>query len=215
MTDRRCKADRFPPQVIDAMVRYAAEPVDDDGHTDCYYAGMLDAALRVMAEPHPDEVAAMLDPLGIELPSASTEDGGVTGVQAPAGRSRAARMAAEFNTHPNSLGPAHVRALAATLMGEESQELLVELTGDEADRSKIARELADVTYVAYTIAWSYGIDLDAALREIHRAAMDKIHANVRREGDGKIIKPPGFVPPDMTRAVERGLSSTEDRGDDA
>lgn len=142
----------------------------------------------------------------------STEDGGVTGVQAPAGRSRAARMAAEFNTHPNSLGPAHVRALAATLMGEESQELLVELTGDETDRSKIARELADVTYVAYTIAWSYGIDLDAALREIHRAAMDKIHANVRREGDGKIIKPPGFVPPDMTRAVERGLPSTEDGG---
>lgn len=35
-----------------------------------------------------------------------------------------------------------------------------------------------------------------------REAMSKMKANVRRE-DGKIVKHPGFVPPDMTEAVKR------------
>lgn len=72
-------------------------------------------------------------------------------------------------------------------------------------RKALARELADVVYIAYGTAFAFDIDLDAALREIHRAAMSKI---VRPNGeppvfraDGKVLKPPEFVPPDMTKAV--------------
>lgn len=50
------------------------------------------------------------------------------------------------------------------------------------------------------MAWA---KLDAALAEVHRANMHKARAGVRRE-DGKIIKPPDFVPPDMSRAVSSG-----------
>lgn len=116
-----------------------------------------------------------------------------------------ARMVAEFNEHANSSGPEHTRKLGPTLMREEAGELLETLDKYPRDDWYIARELADVVYVAYTIAWAYGIDLDAALQEIHRAAMSKMEANVRRE-DGKIVKHPGFVPPDMTNAV-RGCAA--------
>lgn len=114
-----------------------------------------------------------------------------------------AEMAREFNEHPNSSGKEHTRALTWTLAREESKELIYELAmaaDGNPNHEQIARELADVVYVAYTTAWAFDIDLNAALAEIHRAAMDKMEANVRRP-DGKIIKHPGFVPPDMTEAV--------------
>lgn len=117
--------------------------------------------------------------------------------------SHAARMLDEFHTHPNVADSpgTNSRELRLTLHCEEHRELEDELAPDAPhDRAKIARELADVVYVAYGTAWVYSIDLDAALREIHRAAMSKVEANCKRE-DGKIIKPPGFVPPDMTEAV--------------
>lgn len=119
--------------------------------------------------------------------------------------SEAARMLAEFHEHPNALGEGtNTQALRVTLHEEEHEELLHELRaperGEPYDLGQIAREIADVVYVAYGSAWAFGIDLDAALREIHRAAMDKMNAGLRRE-DGKILKPPGFVAPDMTEAV--------------
>lgn len=69
----------------------------------------------------------------------------------------------------------------------------------EPSEEDVEALMSDVIYVTYGSAWAFGIDLDAALREIHRAAMDKMNAGVRR-ADGKILKPPGFVPPDMTEA---------------
>jgi predicted HAD superfamily Cof-like phosphohydrolase len=141
------------------------------------------------------------------------------------GTSPIAAMLDEFHTHPNVAADPRTngRTLRYTLHREEHHELEDELRptsytfipdapdGADSDEwlrperqdfdvAKIARELADVVYVAYGTAWVFGIDLDAALAEIHRAAMDKVNANCKR-ADGKIIKPPGFVPPDMTRAV--------------
>lgn len=40
----RCVADRVPQGAIDAAVRAAANPTHDDGHADCFYAGILLAA---------------------------------------------------------------------------------------------------------------------------------------------------------------------------
>lgn len=91
--------------------------------------------------------------------------------------------------------------LRVTLHEEEHIELIEAL--NDGDRAHIARELADIVYVAYGTAHAFDIDLDAALEEIHRAAMSKLDppgGRVVRE-DGKILKPPGFVPPDMTEAI--------------
>ena len=106
--------------------------------------------------------------------------------------------------------------LRVALHTEEHKEL-IEALGDCREgvsfspgvsayaRRQLARELADVIYVAYGTAHAFAIDLDAALREVHRAAMSKI---VRANGeppviraDGKVLKPPEFVPPDMTEAT--------------
>lgn len=108
-------------------------------------------------------------------------------------------------------------ALRTTLHDEEHRELRDELIEAEnfAERDpdgvprrlleKIARELADVVYVAYGTAHAYGVDLDAAVAEIHRVAMNKLFPTddsprVVRE-DGKVMKPANFTPPDMAGAV--------------
>jgi predicted HAD superfamily Cof-like phosphohydrolase len=117
----------------------------------------------------------------------------------------AVRALAEFHAHPNSLHEGtNTQALRRTLHDEENAELMVELdaaaTG-AGDLAKIAREIADVLYITYGTAWAFGIDADAAFAEVHRAAMDKMRVGLRR-ADGKIQKPPGFVPPDMTEAIQ-------------
>lgn len=121
---------------------------------------------------------------------------------------QAATMVAEFIGHPNSVQLSDEVMLR--LHQEEHEELQQELgrNGVPIRRDLLARELADVVYLAYYSAHEHGIDLDLALDEVHRAAMDKMEANVRR-ADGKIVKPPGFVPPNMTAALtgrDKGLS---------
>lgn len=111
-----------------------------------------------------------------------------------AGRSRAAGMLDEFHTHPNCLPETNHPGLRETLIREETDELLDALTIANAPLTEGSRPIA---------LRVFGIDLDAALAEIHRAAMDKMRAGVRR-ADGKIMKPPGFVPPDMTGALVGG-----------
>jgi NTP pyrophosphatase (non-canonical NTP hydrolase) len=106
----------------------------------------------------------------------------------------------------------NTQGLRETLHREEHRELVHELEQaavGNADLGQIARELADVVYVAYGSAWAFGIDLDAALAEVHRAAMDKMNAGVRR-ADGKILKPPGFVPPDMSKAIAQASAEPYD-----
>lgn len=106
----------------------------------------------------------------------------------------------EFRDHRNSLYTDQATGvpLRRTLLVEETQELLEAM--DEGDRAHIAREMADVLYVVFGTADLYGIDLDLAFAEVHRAAMDKMEGGLRRE-DGKILKHPGFRPPDMTAAL--------------
>lgn len=108
--------------------------------------------------------------------------------------------------------------LRPTLHREESQELIEALVawGHEVSQScepesadalalkkAVARELADVVYVAYGTALLSGIDLDIALREVHRANMQKVREGVRRRDDGKIVKGPNFKPPDLTAAIRK------------
>lgn len=119
--------------------------------------------------------------------------------------SRAASALAEFHAHPNAILDDRTNGipLRRVLLAEEYAELVEAM--EEGDVEHIAREMGDVLYILYGTALVYGIDLDAALEEIHRAAMDKMDAGLRRD-DGKIIKPPGFVPPDMSKAVRNAIA---------
>lgn len=95
----------------------------------------------------------------------------------------------------------NVKTVRGKLLAEECAEALEALKS--GDRAAIARELADLVYLAYGSALAYDIDLDAALTEVHRANMSKLGADGRpilRE-DGKVLKGPGYTPPDMGPAL--------------
>lgn len=69
---------------------------------------------------------------------------------------------------------------------------------------EVARELADVDYTIEGCRQAFGIDGGPVAVEVHRANMSK-DPNIRDE-HGKVLKPPGFRPPDVERVlIEQGL----------
>jgi predicted HAD superfamily Cof-like phosphohydrolase len=67
----------------------------------------------------------------------------------------------------------------------------------------VARECADVLAMVYGTALHYGIDLDAVTAEVMAAGMRKLDADGRpiKRGDGKVLKPQGWTPPDVAGAI--------------
>ncbi len=82
------------------------------------------------------------------------------------------------------------RELRVRLIQEEFDELKEALVSD--DLSSIAKEMADLLYVVYGTAVSYGIDMDPVFREVHRSNMSKV-GGYKRE-DGKWVKPATYSP---------------------
>jgi NTP pyrophosphatase (non-canonical NTP hydrolase) len=79
---------------------------------------------------------------------------------------------------------------------EEHAELIAALGRD--DTVAIARELADVVYVAYGTAHTRGIPLDLVLAEIHRANMSKFPPDgPELRYDGKLLKGPHYRAPNI------------------
>jgi len=108
--------------------------------------------------------------------------------------------------------PGDVAGLRQRLLEEEVTELRAAVAS--VDVVGIARELADVVYVAYGTALTYGIDLDVVLAEVHRANMSKLDAQgrpVHRE-DGKVLKGPQFRAPDVAGVL--GLGGDDGGRDD-
>ena len=82
------------------------------------------------------------------------------------------------------------------------QEEVFELSEaiDHADIVGVADALADILYVTYGAAASFGIDLDACFKEVHRSNMSKLDANgqpIYRE-DGKVLKSELYSKPDLS-----------------
>lgn len=108
-----------------------------------------------------------------------------------------AEMIKEFH---DTFVPAHIdlKPMRATLLHEEHRELQEAL--EQGNRKEIAQELADLIYVAYGTALVFDIDLDAAIREVHRANMTKLGEDGKPilRDDGKVLKGPNYTPPDMS-----------------
>jgi len=99
--------------------------------------------------------------------------------------------------------PAERAADRQRLLDEEVAEVAEASAAAQRDPSPqrladLARELADVVYVAYGTAITHGIDLDAVIAEVHRANMSKLDENGRPVvRNGKVQKGPNFRPPDL------------------
>jgi predicted HAD superfamily Cof-like phosphohydrolase len=85
------------------------------------------------------------------------------------------------------------KALRVRLIQEEFEELKEAL--EEKSLSNIAKELADLLYVVYGTAVSYGIDMEPVFHEVQRSNMSKV-GGYKRE-DGKWVKPATYSKADI------------------
>jgi predicted HAD superfamily Cof-like phosphohydrolase len=70
-------------------------------------------------------------------------------------------------------------------------------------------DMVDTVYVVCQLANTMGIDLDACYREVHRANMAKVsNGKVIRREDGKILKPTGWVGPQLGYILEKQISES-------
>lgn len=123
--------------------------------------------------------------------------------------------------------PRHELALRLRLIAEEFCELVEALVGHDSpflcmtvsecvnhaalhaqpyDAAEVAKEAVDLKYVVNGTGVQAGIDIDAAWRVVHESNMAKVgpHGEVLIDADGKILKPPGWWPPDVAAAIGLG-----------
>jgi predicted HAD superfamily Cof-like phosphohydrolase len=96
-----------------------------------------------------------------------------------------------------------VRKLRIELLREEWEEYLDGESND--DLVEIADALADIVYIAYGTAVSYGIPLDEIFDEVHSSNMSKLGDDgkpVYRD-DGKVLKGPRYRPPNVQSILEK------------
>lgn len=97
-----------------------------------------------------------------------------------------------------------------TDLNDDTKQLRVRLIQEEFDELKeamatgnlaaVAKELADLLYVTYGTAVSYGIDMEPVFQEVHRSNLSKVGGYKR--ADGKWVKPPTYSPADINPILE-------------
>ncbi|NJL16890.1 MAG: hypothetical protein HC938_06495 [Nitrospira sp.] len=97
-----------------------------------------------------------------------------------------------------------------TELTDDTKQLRVRLIQEEFDELKeamaagnlaaVAKEMADLLYVTYGTAVSYGIDMEAVFQEVHRSNLSKVGGYKR--ADGKWVKPPTYSPAQIDPILE-------------
>lgn len=105
---------------------------------------------------------------------------------------------------PTLLVPNSEKELRIHLLEEELCEFEDAIEAD--DLVGIADGLADIAYVLYGTALTFGIDLDAVVAEVHRSNMSKLsEGRPIYRSDGKVLKGPQYKPPDIAAALARSV----------
>jgi predicted HAD superfamily Cof-like phosphohydrolase len=106
----------------------------------------------------------------------------------------------------NTIGPdARTISIYEKLINEEYKEFTDSYW--EADENRL-NEAMDLVWVVLGYCIARGWDVDGAWKELTRANMDKLQfdpatGQLKRREDGKILKPTGWVKPDMTSFLTR------------
>jgi predicted HAD superfamily Cof-like phosphohydrolase len=134
-------------------------------------------------------------------------DNGVTGN--PEGPVEIAAAVAEFHAafslpmqrFPSAEIDDALTRLRVELLEEEVGEFVA--ASGKRDLVGIADALADIIYVVYGTALTYGIDLDPVLSEVHRSNMSKLDSDGKPliRDDGKVLKSGQYFPPDIASVL--------------
>lgn len=108
---------------------------------------------------------------------------------------------AHISSTPN-MGTFELRGLRWELLSEETQEFYHAV--GHSDIVETADALADIVYVAYGAAISFGIDLDAVLQEVHESNMSKLDEDGEPiyRADGKVLKGVNYFKPNILRVLK-------------
>jgi predicted HAD superfamily Cof-like phosphohydrolase len=88
--------------------------------------------------------------------------------------------------------------LRSRLIYEESSEVLVELESEGVDKAALTKELADLLYVVYGTAITFGLPLDTVFNRVHASNMSKlVDGKPLYREDGKVLKGPNYQPPKL------------------
>lgn len=101
----------------------------------------------------------------------------------------------DLNSDPSN----NLDALRGLFIHEEYEEFM-EATDNPVDALK---ELADLVYVCYGYAATFGWDLDEAVKRVHESNMSKLGEDgkpIYRE-DGKVMKGPNYKKPDLSDLI--------------
>ena len=116
-----------------------------------------------------------------------------------------------INSEPTLIEPETV-LFRVRLMIEELSELIDAMA--EENLEHVAKELADLLYVTYGTAISYGIDIEPVSAEVHRSNMTKFGNSGAyaetcdetgksiRDASGKTLKPACYEPPKLAPLLE-------------
>jgi predicted HAD superfamily Cof-like phosphohydrolase len=106
---------------------------------------------------------------------------------------------------PNAAVEEPLAKIRIALLEEEVGEYIEAVS--QSDLVAIADALADIVYVVYGTAVTYGIDLDRVLSEVHRSNMSKLDRDGRPliRADGKVIKSDQYFPPDVAGVLKLQL----------
>lgn len=117
-----------------------------------------------------------------------------------------------FFQEPDAYGRAKSAELRARLIMEEAREAtdeLLDFHNGTGSRVRLAKELADVLYVAYGAAEIFDIPIEAVFAEVHKSNMTKVgpDGTVTRRADGKIMKGDKYRAPDIESVFLSRVSS--------
>jgi len=95
--------------------------------------------------------------------------------------------------------------LYVNLIEEELSELKVAI--NDCDSKEVVDALTDILVVTIGAAHSMGCDIEGAWKEVMKTNFAKIgeDGKVRKREDGKVLKPVGWVPPNLEPFVKKNV----------
>jgi len=105
-----------------------------------------------------------------------------------------------------SLDTGGLLVMRMDLIEEEALEIADELPGvftnrtqEAIDKAAFTKELADLLYVTYGMAVTFGLPIDEVFERVHRSNMSKLGPDGKPlyRDDGKVLKGPNYQPPKL------------------